>query len=196
MGYMYGRMERRRKGGVVACLVFTLVSFVLGMVVALLLAEGDSAGGTIGVNLTTGSLRVDIVDDEGVSLVGDVLDFVSASEDGEIFAEPGASYLTEGFRIKNAGEIPLTYRVYISEDETVDKESFESAFELYITTNPENTDLTESALAFEGALEAGECSELSYIVVKMKESAGNDFQGKTYTGIGITVYAVQKTQSR
>jgi hypothetical protein len=25
----------------------------------------------------------------------------------------------------------------------------------------------------------------------MKDTAGNEFQGKTYTGIGVTVYAVQ-----
>ena len=34
-------------------------------------------------------------------------------------------------------------------------------------------------------------SETYYLVIRMKETAGNEFQNKTYTGIGITVYAVQ-----
>ena len=37
----------------------------------------------------------------------------------------------------------------------------------------------------------GDASKLYTIVLKMKETAGNDFQGKSYMGIGVTVYAVQ-----
>jgi hypothetical protein len=44
---------------------------------------------------------------------------------------------------------------------------------------------------FEGTLGPEESGKVYYLVIKMKESAGNDFQNKVYSGIGITVYAVQ-----
>jgi hypothetical protein len=44
----------------------------------------------------------------------------------------------------------------------------------------------------DGYLPAGQSDETFYcLFVKMKESAGNEFQGSTYEGIGITVHAVQ-----
>ena len=30
-----------------------------------------------------------------------------------------------------------------------------------------------------------------FLYIEMKDTVGNEFQGKTYSGIGITVYAVQ-----
>ena len=48
-------------------------------------------------------------------------------------------------------------------------------------------DITE----FKGTLGPGEMTTTYYLVVRMRESANNDFQGVMYSGIGITVYAVQ-----
>ena len=43
----------------------------------------------------------------------------------------------------------------------------------------------------EERLEVGEKTDTYYLVIKMREEAGNEFQDKSYTGIGVTVYAVQ-----
>ena len=40
-------------------------------------------------------------------------------------------------------------------------------------------------------LAPGKTSVNYRLLIKMKETVGNEFQGKTYTGIGVTVYAVQ-----
>ena len=148
--------------------------------------------GTIGVNVTSGDLEVDIIDasDTPDSLVGDVLDFVTTSENKEVLFEPGATYYTEGFRVKNNGSIPLNYILYISEDETVSAE-FSEAFEVWLTKNPKDKANMVKLQEFKGSLTLGEASDVYYLVFRMKETAGNEFQNKAFTGVGITVCAVQ-----
>ena len=40
-------------------------------------------------------------------------------------------------------------------------------------------------------LKADKSSATYFLIIRMKEEAGNAFQNKKYTGIGVTVYAVQ-----
>lgn len=189
--HIYDDTEARQKRTII--ILIAIISFCvvcIGGLTWALFASG-SEDGTIGVNVTTGKVKVDIVDDEDNSLVGDILDFITTDTSDSLYFLPGATYYTQGFRVKNTGNIPMNFRVYVSEDESVDKEEFEEAFELYITTDPENLETAEKLLSFTGALGVEETSGTYYLVVKMKETAGNEFQGKTYTGIGVTVYAVQ-----
>ena len=67
--------------------------------------------GKIGVNATSGNIEVDVVDttNEENSLLGDALRFFTTSNKQEILFEPGALYYTEGFRVKNTGDIALNY---------------------------------------------------------------------------------------
>ena len=44
---------------------------------------------------------------------------------------------------------------------------------------------------FNGRLEVGQSSDIYYLVFRMKETAGNDFQKQEFSGVGITVCAVQ-----
>lgn len=160
--------------------------------------------GKIGINTTSGNLKVDIVDasDNPTSLVGDVLDFVTMQDEQEILFEPGAMYYTEGFRIKNSGNIPLNFIVYISGDDALDEKlevSFSDAFEVWITPDPTMKSGMVKLQEFDGSLEVGEMSDIYYLVFRMKESAGNDYQNRTFNyykdnvfyGVGITVCAVQ-----
>ena len=104
----------------------------------LALFTSDTTDGTIGINATSGDLSVDIVDasvENPSSLVGDVLDFITTAEQSEILFEPGAVYYTEGFRVKNNGNIPVNYILYISEDDSV-AGNFAEAFEVYLTNDP------------------------------------------------------------
>ena len=149
--------------------------------------------GTIGIVATSGNVKVDIVDsDTEASLIGKSLLFDAADNNDEgILFEPGATFYTKGFKAKNIGDIPINFRMYISEDENLDMDEFEKAFDFYITTDPTDPTNAEELISFTGRLEVGQSSDTYYLVIKMKETAGNDFQKTTYSGIGITVCAVQ-----
>ena len=71
---------------------------------------------------------------------------------------------------------------------------FNKAFEIWITKKPTRSAEAEDLKPFIGTLgvdENNNTSDTYYLVVKMKESTDNHFQNKEYTGIGVTVYAVQ-----
>lgn len=194
--YDYGyndNHDRERKKTKAVVLLGIIILFLLATIAGLtyLLFASDGNNGKIGINVTTGECKIDIVDAEDKSLVGGVLDFVNAEESENTYFAPGATYYTESFQVKNMGTIPVNFRIYTSENE--DTGTFGEAFELWITTNPENLDAAEKLTEFTGRLEIDEKSEIYYLVIKMKETAGNEFQNKTYTGIGVTVHAVQDT---
>jgi hypothetical protein len=171
-----------------------LLSFMCLTGSTLALFTNDSSNGTIGIITTSGSVKVDIVDtsDEENSLENQYLTFCTSSGSKEVLFEPGATFYTQGFKIKNQGNVPICFRLSVSEENSLDMAAFHEAFEVWISTS-----LTDSADAkklskFVGDLEAGaDSSDTYYLFIKMKESVGNEFQGKTYAGIGITVYAVQ-----
>ncbi len=149
--------------------------------------------GTIGIITTSGNVRVDIVDATSkVSLVGQVLQLQTSSERREILFEPGAAYFTQGFKVKNTGDIPINFRLSVSDDEGIDMDEFYEAFEVWIAKDDLNLSNAERLTDFRGSLKVGECSESTYyLFIKMKEDVGNEFKGKIYTGVGVTVYAVQ-----
>ena len=190
MGYEYDS-DRRKTITIVILIIVILLCLVaiVGLTYALFTSGGDD--GKIGVNVTSGECKIDIIDSEDKSLIGDVLDFVVSEEKEKVYFEPGATYYTEGFEVKNIGNIPVNFRVFISEDEENDRYEFQEAFELWITKDVSSLENAERLTEFTGRLEVDQTSETYYLVVRMKETAGNEFQNKTYTGIGVTVYAVQ-----
>ena len=180
-----------KKTFIIAAMVILLCLVSLtGATLALFTSETED--GKIGINATSGNVKIDIIDatDETVSLVGEVLDFVTPTGDGLVQFEPGAVYYTEGFRVKNNSSIPVNFIVYISEDDTVSAD-FSEAFEVWLTTDPTSREGMQQIQQFEGSLNLGETSDVLYLVFRMKESAGNEFQDRTFTGVGITVCAVQ-----
>ena len=186
------RYKTYQQSFVIAALVILLCLICLvGATLALFTSNVND--GTIGIVTTAGFVKVDIVDtsDMPESLVDKVLNFQTSSEQPRILFEPGATFYTQGFRIQNKGDIPIRFRLYISEDETIDMTEFKEAFEFGLTTDPTNLENFNELPPFQGKLEVGEMSETYYLVIRMKDTVGNEFQGKTYTGIGITVYAVQ-----
>lgn len=175
---------------IIAAMIILLCFVCLtGATFALFTSTSD---GKIGINATSGSVKVDIVDtsDEPESLVGKVLDFMTTSNKNEILFEPGATYYTEGFRVQNNSSIPVNFLIYISEDETVSAEFFE-AFDVWLTTDPSDRYNMEKMQEFRGELAVGQTSGVYYLVFHMKEDATNEFKNQTFTGVGITVCAVQ-----
>ena len=185
------RYKINNKTFIIAAMVILLcLVSITGATLALFTSNTED--GKIGINATSGNLKVDIVDasENPSSLVGDVLDFVTTSDNKKILFEPGATYYTEGFRVKNNGSIPVNFILYISEDETVSAD-FSDAFEVWLTEDPTNRENMVKLQEFDGRLEVGQNSSIYYLVFRMKEPAGDEFQDRTFTGVGITVCAVQ-----
>jgi hypothetical protein len=182
---------------IVAATLILLLCFanLVGTTYALFTAQ--TKDGSIGVITTSGDVEVDIVDTAGGSLKGKVLQFVTTSTTPVLF-EPGTVFYTQGFQVVNTGNIPVTFRIRVNLDgmSESDRMKFEQAFEFGITTDTTNRSDEMAQDEFVGRLSvdvdgqtAG--SETYHLIIKMKETAGNDFQGAEYDGIGITVYAVQ-----
>ena len=171
--------------------IFLCLVALTGATFALFTSNPDD--GTIGVVTTTGNVKVDLVSAGKVetSLIGGVLEFEHDDAEDGIYFEPGATFYTKAFRVKNIGDVSLNFRMYISNDNRMNMEEFESAFEFYITDDPKNPENGVQLKSFIGHLEAGDYSDSFYLVIKMKETVGNEFQAHEYSGIGITVYAVQ-----
>ena len=186
------RYRSNRKSFIIAALIVLLCLVCLaGSTLALFTSDIDD--GTIGIIATSGDIKVDIVDSyTGDSLVGEALQFQTSSERRQILFEPGATFYTQGFKVKNDGTIPVNFRLSISKDEGIDMDEFNEAFEVWISTDPTDPDQAERLDVFEGRLEKNTSSQQTYyLFIKMKETAGNTFQNREYSGIGVTVYAVQ-----
>ena len=188
------RYKTNKQAFIIAALVILLcLSCLTGATLALFTSNPDD--GTIGVVTTSGDVEIDIVDTSGVTLQNRALAFMTTSgsiNNEEVLFEPGVTYYTQGFKIKNTGDIPVNFTLSISKDDKIDMKAFDEAFELWIVK--EGYDLTTSKKLTEfkvNGLKAQDSSETYHLFIRMKESAGNEFQGKHYTGIGVTVYAVQ-----
>ncbi len=155
-----------------------------------------------GVNkIVSGNLKVDIIGAKSDSHI-EKLNFTKAAttdaEAGaEILWEPGCRYLTEGFRIANKGNLALKWKAQVNTGTTTANEgNFDllDVIDFYLVTRAADGTETETALdEFTGNLKKTETSDVYYIKGVMQTTAGNDYQGLTLDGIGITVVATQAT---
>ena len=183
-----------------------LLLSVLSMVICVSMLIGstfawftDSA--TANVNtIKSGDLDVEIVKADGSELTG-ALKWVAKDgrEQDKILWEPGCEYNLESFKIKNAGDLALKYKVVIS-GLTGDAELLKAidftvkvgdaapiALEGWdgklLPAGAEKTEITQDA-------DIGETALIT-ITGTMKTTAGNDYRGLSLEGISITVYATQ-----
>ena len=188
------RYKTNKQAFIIAALVILLCLVCLtGATLALF--TSDPNDGTIGIVTTSGDVEIDIVDTSGVTLQNRALAFMTtsgATDSDDVLFEPGATFYTQGFKIKNTGDIPVNFSLSVSKDDKIDMEEFAKAFELWIVKEGDDFSNAEKLTEFKvNGLAAGESSDTYYLFIRMKESVGNEFQGKTYSGIGVTVYAVQ-----
>lgn len=183
------RYKSNKQALVIAALVILLCLVCLtGATLALF--TNDLRDGTIGIVTTSGDVEIDIVDSFGVSLKNESLSFITTSD--EPLFEPGAVFRTQEFCIVNTGTVSVQFSLSVSKDEDFAEEDVANAFEIWIVpANSPDYRNAERLTNFKGRLGVGDASESYILIVKMKETAGNEFQGKTFSGIGITVYAVQ-----
>ena len=134
-----------------------------------------------------GTLDVKLLDEYGTSLEGKTLSWQKAAghENEDVLWEPGCTYKLQPIVIKNAGNLALKYKIVITGIQGYAE--LNEAIEWTITNASATTALDE-----DHPLAAGTSDTLT-ISGRMKESAGNEYQGLSIDGIGITVLATQDT---
>ena len=135
--------------------------------------------------IQAGTLDVQLLAEDGTSLEGQTLAWqkVAGHESEGVLWEPGCTYNLQPIVIKNNGNLALKYKIQITGIQG-DAE-LNNAIEWTITNSS-----TTTALDADHPLAAGASDTLT-IKGHMKESAGNEYQGLTIDGIGITVVATQ-----
>ena len=134
--------------------------------------------------IQAGNLDIKLLAEDGVtSLEGATLKWQKAggAENEDVLWEPGCRYKLQPIIIKNAGNLALKYKVAITGIKGDAK--LNEAIEWTIN----GVSLDE-----EKPLLAGESAKLM-IEGHMKKEAGNEYQGLSIDGIGITIYATQYT---
>ena len=137
--------------------------------------------------IQAGALDVQLLDEQGNTLEGQTLSWKKAADGANqaVLWEPGCTYELQPIVIKNAGNLALKYKIVISGIQG--DAALNNAIEWTIT----NTS-TVTALDADHALAAGASDTLT-IKGHMREDAGNEYQGLSIDGIGITVVATQYT---
>ena len=129
------------------------------------------------------------------------LSFLQKQENGAvaqsstILWEPGCTYCLPALKIVNNGNLALKYKVIIN-GATGDTMLMDV---IDWTYNVDGAGAAEAATALDTerhlAAKNGDTAAFDILTVsgKMQETAGNDYQGKTVTGVTITVLATQDT---
>ena len=142
-----------------------------------------------GVNkIQSGNLKVDIVkaDDGTTSLKGKQMNFVNKDGSSNILWEPGVTFKTPAFKIKNAGNLALKYKLTLN-GVTGDQELLDVITFSVVDKSGKAVNLD----TFEGHLAKETLSEPLYIQGHMDEAAGNECQGKSLESLSLTVVATQ-----
>lgn len=169
-------------------LLFSVLALVLccAMLLGTTFAWFTDSASTAVNKIQAGNLQVQLLDASDHDIEGSTLTWKTAGNRAQdkILWEPGATYELNSFKVKNNGNLALKYKIEITG--IAGDAELNNAIEW--TYN-----LGNQTLPVEGHLAAGETSEVITISGHMKESAGNEYQGLSIEGIGITVLATQDT---
>ena len=187
-----------------------LLTSVMALVMCVVMLVGttfawftDTASTAVN-KIVAGNLDVDIVDENGDSLDGESLSFVNKDNSEQILWEPGVTFHTEGFRIKNAGNLALKWKMVVNKDSAstgvVEGSNGKAGMNLLdvidfsvVSSKDENAPAVKID-EFVGHTAAETIDSVTYYIKgTMKTTAGNDYQNLTLDGITITVYATQDT---
>lgn len=128
--------------------------------------------------IQAGTLSLEMVDENDNSLEGGNLSWQKAAghENEAVLWEPGVTYNLQPVKLKNSGDLALSYRIEIT---GLNQNKLNEVLEW----NIEKTSADD-------VLKAGEESVIN-ISAHMSEDAGNEYMGLSISNIGITVYATQ-----
>ena len=183
-----------------------LLTSVMALVMCVVMLVGttfawftDTASTAVN-KIVAGNLDVDIVDENNNSLDGESLSFKDVNNNTDILWEPGATFKLDSFKIVNNGNLAFKYKVVISGVDGSAK--LLKAIDFFVKIGDaekvaladwDGILLPEGKTATAGTKE--EVKETSLITISgtMKKEAGNEYQGLSIDGIGITIYATQYT---
>ena len=197
-----------------------LLTSVMALVMCVVMLVGTTFAwftdtASTGVNkIQAGNLDVDLemydtAQSKWVSAEGKTLNFLQKQGDeagkvpsADILWEPGCTYELPELRIVNKGNLALKYKISISGAKDATPENDKNDLKLLdvidwtYSVSGAGGDAT-AALGTERHLAAKTADEdvFDTLTIKgqMQTSAGNDYQGLSIDGIGITVYATQDT---
>ena len=183
-----------------------LLTSVMALVMCVVMLVGttfawftDTASTAVN-KIVAGNLDVDIVDENNNSLDGKSLSFKDVHNNTDILWEPGATFNLDSFKIVNKGNLAFKYKVVISGVDgnakllkAIDFSVKIGDAEKVALADWDGILLPEGKTATAGTKE--EVKETSLITISgtMKKEAGNEYQGLSIDGIGITIYATQYT---
>lgn len=101
--------------------------------------------------------------------------------------EPGCTYQLPELRVRNNGTLPVRFEYIIN--------GFDGDSKLLEVLRMADTILQDETGDLEAPLAAGETSLYFALTFHMDEAAGNEYQGLTAAGIGITVVATQANEA-
>ena len=182
------------------------IALCLTMLVGTTFAWFTDTASTAVNKIQSGTLDVVMSSDaEGKnSIEGTTLNWVKAegAESEAVLWEPGCTYNLDSFYIVNKGNLALKYKVVISGIDGSSK--LMNAIDFTITEEgKEPVDLatwnggvllpsTAAAETAKAGEQIGHTGKFT-ITGKMRTDAGNEYQGLSIDGVGITVYATQYT---
>ena len=173
----------------------SLLASVLALVMCVSMLVGTTFAwftdtASTGVNkIQAGTLDVQLLDEQGNSLEGATLSWQKAAgaENEEVLWEPGCTYELPELRVVNKGNLALKYKIAITGIHGDAK--LNEAIDWTLKLNNEDFNYDIDA---EHSLAAGANHPFT-IKGHMREDAGNEYQGLSIDGIGITVVATQYT---
>ena len=177
-----------------------LLTSVMALVMCVVMLVGTTFAwftdtASTGVNkIQAGNLKVDIVkSDNNGSIKGESMSFVNKDGSADILWEPGVTFRTPGFKIKNDGNLALKYKLALNGVTGSSKLLEVIKFSVVKAGTTDNSSFEAVDIdTFEGHLAAKATSDtVLYIQGHMDKNAGNEYQGLELTGLGITVYATQ-----
>ena len=191
-----------------------LLTSVMALVMCVVMLVGTTFAwftdtASTGVNkIQAGNLDIELemqVTENGetkwVKAEGETLQFKKAAghESEEVLWEPGCRYELPALRIVNKGNLALKYKVIINgiKGDAKLNEAIDWTITPGTATDGSNVVKLESAPAgYEYALTAKDAANTLTISGTMKKEAGNEYQGLSIDGIGITVVATQYTYEK
>ena len=172
------------------------IALCLTMLIGTTFAWFTDTASTAVNKIQSGTLKVDIQDANGNSLKGKTMSFKNFKGETNILWEPGATFKLDAFKIVNEGNLALKYKVVINGIEGNSK--LLEAIDFFVEKDGATAKLEgwDGVLLPDGKTAEGFDSKATSLITisgKMRETAGNDYQGKELNGLGITVLATQYT---
>ena len=163
---------------------------------------------TSGSNIIkSGKLKISLLDADGNSLEGEMIEWATADgrAQDQILWEPGCTYNTEPFTVKNTGNLALKFRLFVNgingDEKLLEVIDFKciakdvtytqnfGGFDIITTGDVDLINGTNGVQDF--VLEPGQAMEGIVLTGHMAEEAGNEYQNLTIENISISVIAAQ-----